>query len=168
MPDIKGVLQDEIKRLAKREIKAATAPLLKNIMELKRKVTALERALALSEKETAKVKTAAEVPVEKAEGSQAKPRAEKEKKSRFNGKKIIRLRKRLHLSQAELAELVGVNMFSVSHWELGKNLPRQALQDKLEELCQLPRKALQERLAPIRAGIREKKALNKKSKEEVK
>ena len=166
MPDIKGVLQEEIKRLAKREIKAATAPLLKNIMELKRKVTVLERALAQAEK----VKVASPVrevkkDAEKIENNTA---AAKEKKPRFYGKKITRLRKRLHLSQAELAALVGVNMFSVSHWELGKNLPRQAQQEKLEELRTLPRKTLQEKLAPIRAGQREKKALNKKAKEEVK
>lgn len=166
MPDIKGVLQDEIKRLAKREIKAATAPLQKTIMELKRKVAVLERTLAVSEKESAKEKITAAASAEKAVETEAKPA--KGKKSRFSGKKIIRLRKRLHLSQAELAALVGVNMFSVSHWELGKNLPRQAQQDKLEELRTLPRKTLQEKLAPIRAGQREKKALNKKAKKEVK
>jgi hypothetical protein len=55
-------------------------------------------------------------------------------------------------------------MFSVSHWELGKNLPRQAQQEKLEELRTLPRKVLQERLAPIRA----KKVRNRKVNEEVK
>ena len=164
MPDIKGVLQEEIKRLAKREIKAATAPLLKNIMELKRKVTVLERALAQAEK----VKVASPVrevkkDAEKIENNTA---AAKEKKPHFYGKKITRLRKRLHLSQAELAALVGVNMFSVSHWELGKNLPRQAQQDKLEEIRLLPRKILRERLAPVRSQLQEQKHRNKKDKSE--
>ena len=166
MPDIKGVFQEEVKRLAKREIKVATASLQKTVMELKRKVAVLERALAITGKESAKEKITAISPAEKAVETETKP--VKGKKSRFSGKKIIRLRKRLHLSQAELAELVGVNMFSVSHWELGKNLPRQAQQDKLEEIRTLPRKILQERLAPIRANNREKKAVNRKAKEEVK
>lgn len=162
MPDIKGVFQEEVKRLAKREIKTATASLLKTVMELKRKVAVLERALAAAGKEPVKEKITVNVPAEKAVETEEK--TVKGKKSRFSGKKIIRLRKRLHLSQAELAELVGVNMFSVSHWELGKNLPRQAQQEKLEELRTLPRKVLQERLAPIRA----KKVRNRKVNEEVK
>ena len=162
MPDIKGVFQEEVKRLAKREIKTATASLLKTVMELKRKVAVLERALATAGKEPVKEKITVNVPAEKAVETEEK--TVKGKKSRFSGKKIIRLRKRLHLSQAELAELVGVNMFSVSHWELGKNLPRQAQQEKLEELRTLPRKVLQERLAPIRA----KKVRNRKVNEEVK
>ena len=162
MPDIKGVFQEEVKRLAKREIKTATASLLKTVMELKRKVAVLERALAAAGKEPVKEKITVNVPAVKAVETEEK--TVKGKKSRFSGKKIIRLRKRLHLSQAELAELVGVNMFSVSHWELGKNLPRQAQQEKLEELRTLPRKVLQERLAPIRA----KKVRNRKVNEEVK
>ena len=84
MPDIKGVLQDEIKRLAKREIKAATAPLQKTIMELKRKVAVLERTLAVSEKESAKEKITAAASAEKAVETEAKPA--KGKKSRFSGK----------------------------------------------------------------------------------
>lgn len=158
MPDVKQVLQEEIKRLAKKEVKNATLPLVKAIGELKRKVTQLERLLAASEKKNAvcAVKGAA---AENSEGnavSSEVPR--KEKKVQFNGKRIIRLRKRLHLSQAELAEMVGVNMFSVSHWELGKNVPRQAQQEKLAEIRALSRKELRARLAVIRVALQEKKA----------
>lgn len=156
MPDIKGVLQDEIKRLAKREIKAATAPMLKSIMELKRKVVQLERALAAKEKEVSFVKSAAENSADIPAQTVQIP-AKKARKVQFNGKKIIRLRKRLHLSQAELAALVGVNMFSVSHWELGKNIPRQTQTDKLEEIRLMPRKLLRDKLIPIREEIKAKK-----------
>lgn len=158
MPDVKQVLQEEIKRLAKKEVKNATLPLVKAIGELKRKVTQLERLLAASEKKNAvcAVKgAAAENPEGNAVSSEV-PR--KEKKVQFNGKRIIRLRKRLHLSQAELAEMVGVNMFSVSHWELGKNIPRQAQQEKLAEIRALSRKELRARLAVIRVALQEKKA----------
>ena len=160
MPDVKSVLQEEIRRLARKEVKLANAPLIKMIGELKRKVASLERLLAAAEKKSS-VPVAADT-VCKEEGKvEVKCDAEagqKEKKPRFYGKKIIRLRKRLHLSQAELAEMVGVNMFSVSHWELGKNVPRQAQQEKLAEIRALPRKELRERLAVVRIALQEKKA----------
>lgn len=159
MPDVKQVLQEEIKRLAKKEVKNATLPLVKAIGELKRKVTQLERLLAASEKKNAVCAVKGAAAAENSEGNAVSSEApRKEKKVQFNGKRIIRLRKRLHLSQAELAEMVGVNMFSVSHWELGKNVPRQAQQEKLAEIRALSRKELRARLAVIRVALQEKKA----------
>ncbi|MBR2365239.1 MAG: helix-turn-helix transcriptional regulator [Lentisphaeria bacterium] len=160
MPDVKSVLQEEIRRLARKEVKLANAPLIKMIGELKRKVASLERLLAAAEKKSS-VPVAADTVCKEEGKADVKCDAEagqKEKKPRFYGKKIIRLRKRLHLSQAELAEMVGVNMFSVSHWELGKNVPRQAQQEKLAEIRALPRKELRERLAVVRIALQEKKA----------
>ena len=80
MPDIKGVFQEEVKRLAKREIKTATASLLKTVMELKRKVAVLERALAAAGKEPVKEKITVNVPAEKAVETEEK--TVKGKKSR--------------------------------------------------------------------------------------
>ena len=155
MPDVKQVLQDEIRRLAKKEVKQSVLPLVKTLGELKRKIAQLEKALNASEKKNAALaaeKTAA------ATAPAGKETLVPEKKNRFNGKRIVRLRKRLHLSQAELAEMVGVNMFSVSHWELGKNIPRQAQQEKLALISAMPRKELREKRNAVRAVLEQKKA----------
>ena len=50
MPDVKQVLQEEIRRLAKKEVKQAVAPLAALASELKRRVAQLERQLAGTEK----------------------------------------------------------------------------------------------------------------------
>ncbi|MBP5182698.1 MAG: helix-turn-helix domain-containing protein [Lentisphaeria bacterium] len=151
MPDVKQVLQEEIRRLAKKEVKQAVAPLAALASELKRRVAQLERQLAGTEKKIVPAPAAKQEEGDKAAASK------KEKTPRFHGKKIARLRKRLHLSQAELAEMVGVNMFSVSHWELGKNVPRPAQQKSLEEIRVMPRKELRQRLAVVHAALRAKK-----------
>lgn len=160
MPDVKQVLQDEIRRLAKKEVKLAIAPMVKTISELKKRIAVLERGAVAKEKKNADLSAVGSVAVAgtKTSGENAAENNDrKEKKPRFYGKRIIRLRKRLHLSQAELAEMVGVNMFSVSHWELGKNIPRQAQQDKLAEIRALPKKELRERLVAVRAILQERK-----------
>ena len=153
MPDVKQVLQDEIRRLAKKEVKQSVLPLVKTLGELKRKIAQLEKALNASEK-----KNAAPAAEKTAAAPAGKETLVPEKKNRFNGKRIVRLRKRLHLSQAELAEMVGVNMFSVSHWELGKNIPRQAQQEKLALISAMPRKELREKRNAVRAVLEQKKA----------
>lgn len=154
MPDVKQVLQDEIKRLAKKEVKQSVLPLIRTIGELKRKIALLEKALNASEKKNAILTAEKVVP---AAVNTEETADKKGKKNRFNGKRIIRLRKRLHLSQAELAEMVGVNMFSVSHWELGKNIPRQAQQEKLALIRSMPKKELREKLISVRAVLQQKK-----------
>ena len=154
MPDVKQVLQEEIRRLAKKEVKHATAPLMSVVSDLKRRVAQLERQLSISGKAvSAVVKT----PEEKEAKTASAGKKGNAPAPRFHGKKIARLRKRLHLSQAELAEMVGVNMFSVSHWELGKNVPRQAQQERLEEIRTMTRKELRQRLAVVHAALKAKK-----------
>ena len=155
MPDVKQVLQEEIRRLAKKEVKQAVGPLAALASELKRRVAQLERQLAIAEKKGPS--PAVKAPEEGDARNVPAGRKGKAPTPRFHGKKIARLRKRLHLSQAELAEMVGVNMFSVSHWELGKNVPRQAQQERLEEIRTMPRKELRQRLAVVHAALRAKK-----------
>ena len=106
MPDFKLTFQEEVRRLARKEVKAASETLAaqqKTIRELTKRVDALEKK--------------ADKPAETAIPA-------KSGKARFSPKTIIKFRKKYGISQKGFAALLGVATFTVSHWELGKNRPR--------------------------------------------
>ena len=116
--DIKQALYDEIRRLARKEIKAALTPLQgtisalkKQVAEQKRQIAALEKRCATAEPETAATVAAA---------------GEDEKQIRLNAAGILRLRTKLGLTQGEFAKVLGVAMHTVSVWEQGRRVPRRA------------------------------------------
>lgn len=49
---------------------------------------------------------------------------------------IIKLRAILNLSQAALAELLGVSFTSVNRWENGKYEPTRLIKEKIRLLCE--------------------------------
>jgi len=115
MPDFKQTFQEEVRRLARKELKAFEAKIneqKKTIIALTKRVNDLEKKHAAA---PATVKPAAEpVLAPAAEG----------RKVRFSPKSLVKFRKKYSLSQKALAILLGVTPFTVSHWEIGKNRPR--------------------------------------------
>ena len=114
MPDFTLTFQEEVRRLARKEVKAASETLAaqqKTIRELTKRVDALEK------KQAVPVAPKAEKPEEPAVVA-------KSGKARFSPKTIIKFRKKYGISQKGFAALLGVATFTVSHWELGKNRPR--------------------------------------------
>ncbi len=53
---------------------------------------------------------------------------------------IVRLRRRLGLSQTQLAERLGVSTRAVENWEQGLRRPREAACTRLEEIARRPRR----------------------------
>jgi len=116
--DIKQALNDEIRRLARKEIKAALAPLAGTVAALKKQVAEQKRQIAVLEKRCA---------VPAAETAAAPVDAEDdEKQVRLNAAGILRLRTKLGLTQGEFAKVLGVAMHTVSVWEQGRRVPRRA------------------------------------------
>ena len=116
MPDFKQTFQDEVRRLARKELKALD----EKIAEQKKTINALlKRVNELEKKQAAPaaaaVKTAA-APAEEDKG----------RKIRFSAKSLQKFRKKYAVSQKALAALLEVTPFTVSHWEIGKNRPRTA------------------------------------------
>ena len=114
MSDFKLSFQEEVRRLARKEVKAASETLAaqqKTIRELTKRIEALEK------KQAVPVVPKADKPAETAIPA-------KSGKARFSPKTIIKFRKKYGLSQKGFAALLGVATFTVSHWELGKNRPR--------------------------------------------
>ena len=116
MPDFKQTFQDEVRRLARKELKAFEA----KINEQKKTISALTKRVNELEK-----KAAAPAAVKPAsESMQAAAPAAEGRKARFSPKSLVKFRKKYSLSQKALAVLLGVTPFTVSHWEIGKNRPR--------------------------------------------
>jgi DNA-binding transcriptional regulator YiaG len=163
MPDFKQTFQDEVRRLARKELKAFEA----KINEQKKTISALTKRVNELEK-----KAAASAAVKPAsESVQAAAPAAEGRKARFSPKSLVKFRKKYSLSQKALAVLLGVTPFTVSHWEIGKNRPRAnqieafsalAKLGKRKVLALVAEKAPTELPAPKKAAP--KKAAPKKAK----
>lgn len=112
MPNIAKALKEEIARVARRELKKDFASLKqdtvwlkKNLAELKRRTTALERENRLLKTKSSRLE------------KETTPEPDELQKMRVTGKMIRSLRKRLGITQADFAKLLGVSGQSVYQWE---------------------------------------------------
>lgn len=118
MPNLQAVLREEIRRLARREIRAelqttkkAVSQYRRDIAQLKRDKEDLERRLQYLESR-------------EAERLKAGPRAkEPPEGTRFSASALRNRRERLGLSREEFASLAGVSASTVYNWENGKTKP---------------------------------------------
>ena len=141
MPDIKQVLNDEIRRLARKELKNVITPLSQQLSEHKRLISALKKEIAALEK---RIPAAVEkVPVQPVNVS------EESKKLRLSPKGIAKLRSKFGLSQSDLALLVGVSTHTVSMWEIGKVSPRLNAKTAICALRGIGKKELKKRLSAL-------------------
>ena len=132
MPDFKQTFQDEVRRLARKELKALD----EKIAEQKKTINALlKRVNELEKKQSA--------PAAAAVKSAAAPAEEdKGRKIRFSAKSLQKFRKKYAISQKALAALLEVTPFTVSHWEIGKNRPRTAQIEAFYSLIKLGKRKL--------------------------
>jgi DNA-binding transcriptional regulator YiaG len=152
MGKLEGIIKSEIVRLAKREIRKISIPLgkdvrlLKNtVSELRKMVSSLERFAAHQESELRKKKALLE----------ASP--EEVKVSRFSPRLIKSLRKRLSITQKELAILTGVTVGAIHQWESGIFVPRAQKKSLLVALRKLGRREVRGLLEGKRSERAEKK-----------
>ncbi len=139
MPDIKTVLSEEIRRLAKKEIKLAIVPLQKLAAEQRRTISELKKRIAVLEKQGA--------PAEKAAAADDNAATTEEKKLRLNAAGIIRIRTKLKLTQSDFAKLLNVSTHTVSMWELDKSAPRKDARAAICALRKLGKRELKSRMA---------------------
>ena len=132
MPDIKKVLASEISRLARKEIKTTLKPLQAQVSALRKTIAAQNTKIKALEK-----RIPAAAPKPKTESQTATDR-----QVRITAESIAKLRRKLGLTQVQLATLLGVSNFSVSHWELGKTAPREAYKCKIASLRDMGKREL--------------------------
>ena len=136
--DIKQALNDEIRRLARKEIKAAVTPLLGTVSALKKQIAEQKRQIAALEKRCQVPENAAPAAAVEAEDD--------EKQVRLNAAGILRLRTKLGLTQGEFAKVLGVAMHTVSVWEQGRRTPRRAHKVRICALRGLGKRELKKML----------------------
>jgi len=118
MPNIAVVLKEEIQRLARKEIRAATLPMKKHRAEDRSAIAALKRQVAALEREIAFLRKQEKRRIE------VEPEAQEAEGVRFSPKWIAADRKRLGISARDYGDLVGVSMLTIYNWEKGKSKPR--------------------------------------------
>ncbi len=139
MPDLKNLLNDEIRRLARKEIRIALEPVAAQIAAQKKTISDLKKQIADLEK---MLRKSAPEQIAAFEEEQAA-----EPKLRLNAAGIARIRTKLKLTQAEFAKLLGVSTHTVSIWELDKSAPRAAMKLKICELRKVGKREINVRLA---------------------
>ena len=135
MPDFKQTFQEEVRRLARKELKALD----EKINEQKKTINALQKRVNELEKKQASA-AVKPVAVEKAQETSAS--AQEGRKVRFSPKSLVKFRKKYSLSQKALAILLGVTPFTVSHWEIGKYRPRTVQIEAFNALTKLGKRKL--------------------------
>ena len=131
MPNIATVLKDEIRRLAKKEVKVNTSTTKGAVGQFRRDIAKLKRLVQTQQREIAFLKTQ-----EQKRLGQPPIKEEDELEGvRFSARSVRAQRQRLGLSRADYAKLVGVSPMTVYNWESGKSRPRK------EQLAALVRPA---------------------------
>ena len=144
MGKVGSIINSKIIRLARTEMRKVSIPLkrdvrlLKNMVSpLRKSVLSLERFAAQKQKELSKREIQLDAPPEEI------------KQSRFSPRLLQSLRKRLGITQKELAILTGVTIGAAHSWETGKFRPKDNKMGMLVALRKLTRsdvkKLLEER-----------------------
>lgn len=122
MPNIAVVLKDEIARIARKEVRAQTQDFKKASAQYRTHIAALRRRVDELERQLKRVgKTSGR-------GSSAPRAAEEDDDAgtprRFSATRFAAQRRKLGLSAADFAALLGVSGQSVYKWEHGEARPR--------------------------------------------
>ncbi len=139
MTNFTALLKTEISRLARKEARAEIEPLKKIIAQQKSELSEMKRRLVDLEKVTKKLTTGTRNSPQVGLGS-VEP--EKTQGLRFRTDGFASLRKKLELSGAEMAKLLGVSIQSVYHWESGKTKPRAAQLEAIAAIRKLGKKEI--------------------------
>ena len=146
MPNIAAVLKDEIAHIARKEARAQTAEFKKasaqyraHIAALRRRVEDLERQVKRASKAVAKGGPAAA----EDEGD------EQTTNRRFSATRLAAQRRKLGLSAADFAALIGVSGQSVYKWEHGEARPRARQLEAIAALRGIGKREAAARLAQI-------------------
>lgn len=121
MPNLAATLRDEIRRLARKEVKAETSATRQSVRKYRSEIAKLKRQLRDQERKIASLQSQ-----QKKQG--AAPPAEDEplQNVRFSARSVKAQRKRLKLSAEEYGKLIGVTAQTIYLWERGSTRPQRA------------------------------------------
>ena len=114
MPDVARVLREEVQRLAKKQVKSGLTPIRRDNVRLKKQVADLRRELTALTRTSRELLARVTAVVTTKETAVATERAAT---LRPTSKSLVRLRRRLGLTQVEFGRLLGVSGQAVLNWE---------------------------------------------------
>ncbi|MBC5781601.1 helix-turn-helix domain-containing protein [Ramlibacter sp. USB13] len=121
MPNIAALLKDEIARIARKEVRAQTEDVRKASAQYRSHIASLRRRIDDLERELKRVRKGSGRAVpESAEDGEG----DGGKQLRFSATRLAAQRRKLGLSAADFAALLGVSGQSVYKWEHGESRPR--------------------------------------------
>ncbi len=117
MPNLAAVMKDEIRRLARKEIRAETAAAKRSLAQHRKDITALKRQVSELVRSVTYLRRQAHkrVATTPTSGITVTPR--------FSPGWVEAHRHRLQLSAADYGDLVGVSALTIYNWEKGKTKP---------------------------------------------
>jgi DNA-binding transcriptional regulator YiaG len=142
MPNVAVVLRDEIRRLARKEIRTMVGSTQKAVAQYRREITRLKRLLSKQEKNVSRLQ-------KQVSERQESPGSDEEPLEgvRFSARSVKAQRRRLGLSAADYGRLIGVTSLTVYNWESGKSRPRQAQLANLVAVRGIGKREAAERLS---------------------
>lgn len=116
------VLNNHVRKLARREIRTQTTMLRRNSAQHRRDIAALKRALAEAQRS---VRTLQKLVGRARPAAAAVTDGEQLEGVRYSARSVRAQRRRLGISAADYGKLVGVSSLTIYHWEHDKARPRQ-------------------------------------------
>jgi len=148
MSNLTVAIRDEIRRLARKEIKAAGNSTRQVIAQYRREVATLKRQVKAQQKQIINLK------------SNSHDRMTSRKSGdegalmgvRFSARSVRAQRRRLGLSMVSYAKLLGVSPLTIYFWESGRSRPRSAQLAALVAIRGIGKREATKRLAAVDAA----------------
>ncbi len=142
MPNIGTVLKSEISRVSRKEVRGETQALKKSVSQYRSQIADLKRRMQALEQQVKRLGKSAG----RAAPAQAEDEGDGSASLRFSAKGLAAQRRRLGLSAASVAKLLGVSALSVYKWESGKTRPRAKQIEAIATLRGLGKREVAQRL----------------------
>ena len=155
MPNFAALMKEEIRRLARSEIRAHLKGLRRMSAQHRRDLAALKRLAPRLEKSVAFLEGQ-----ERSRVAEPQVSAKAAEKARFSAKWLRAHRERIKLSAEQYARLVGVSGLSIYNWEFGKAKPSEGKRAALFAVRGIGRREALKRLELIGPG---KKPVSRKA-----
>ena len=149
MANIQQLLNDEIRRLARKETSGSMKEIKSQLVELRRAVAELNRRLKALEGAAPQ-----EVVIEESNCQQ-----ETKKKNtalRVTSARIKTWRTKLGLNKSQYASLLGVNLLSVIRWESGESSPRDEQKRRIVAVRDMGKRELAKLMAEKNITVKNK------------
>jgi DNA-binding transcriptional regulator YiaG len=150
MPNLAVTLKNEIRRLARKEIRAQVTPARRAASHHRREIAQLKRQLRLQERRLAALQTAVSQGADRASLEASSETEGIPMGTRYSARSVRAQRKRLKLSAEQYGQLLGVTGQTIYLWEQGKTRPAKAQLAALVAARALGRREARKRLEEVR------------------